>query len=263
MRAFRHLGRAGEAVRCAARVWNWPGVACRYLKLAGGYPMAFRTRSGLAVELGSYHDLVTAWVVFCRDEYRVSADSGLVIDVGANIGLFTLRAAQTAPAARVVAVEPFPASFDRLRRAVADNRLTDRVTCWRVAVAGSAGVRHMSTAWASQLSGLFPAGGPIPDASVAVEAITLPGLLARVRAAHPGRPIDFLKIDVEGAEYEFLLGLPAGTLADVRAVGMEYHPNGDKAALFTALSGHGLACVADAPAGANSGVAHFARVGLP
>jgi hypothetical protein len=35
--------------------------------------------------------------------------------------------------------------------------------------------------------------------------------------------IDYLKIDVEGAEYDILLNCPAGTLSKVRRIVMEYH----------------------------------------
>ena len=53
----------------------------------------------------------------------------VVIDAGANIGLFACYATRRSPAARVVCIEPFPATYERLRETIRANRLDDRVTC--------------------------------------------------------------------------------------------------------------------------------------
>jgi FkbM family methyltransferase len=243
-------------------VRNWPTVTACYLGFAQTYPVRFRTRSGLVAHLDTYHDLVTAWVVFCRDEYHTPSDAELIVDVGANIGLFTLYAAATAPRANIVAVEPYPACFRRLSAAVAENRLDARVACWQLAVAGAAGNRFMiDLVDVTQSNGLLPPRIDVPSGSIAVEAVTLPDLLARVRARAGERPIDLLKIDVEGAEHEFLTGLRPGELEGVTRVAMEYHPNGDKATLFASLANQGLPCVHDLSFGANVGVALFRRKG--
>jgi FkbM family methyltransferase len=250
-----------ELFRCVGRVRNWAGVARRFLGFGGSFPVVFAARDGTRVVLNSHHDLVTAWVIYCRDEYVIPADARLIVDLGANISLFVLRAARRAPAADIIAIEPFPACYDQLTAAVAANALADRVTCWRFAVAGTRGVRHMGLSGPTQSNGLFPDGSKLPDAVLPVPSVTLPDVLDRVRDAYPGRPIDLLKIDVEGAEHEFIPGLPDGALSQVRAVTMEYHPNGEKRTLFAALLNQGLHLIVDRPVGPDSGVASFARKG--
>ncbi len=47
--------------------------------------------------------------------------------------------------------------------------------------------------------------------------------LADVLASLPGAKCDFLKIDVEGAEYDMLLGLDDKDLQRVRRICLEYH----------------------------------------
>lgn len=261
VRAAAHVGRVGELTRCVRRVKNWRAVARRYLGLGGSYPLPFVTRFGHRLELMTHHDLVTAWVIFCRREYRVPPQARLIVDLGANIGAFSFHAVEAAPSALIVAAEPFPSTFDRLVSHVTANGLTARVVCRRAAVGIRAGVRRMSAEGPSQSRGLLPEESPAGDSRIEVAVHTLGQILDDARRAAPGRGIDFLKIDVEGAEHEFVHGLPDGSLADVHEVGMEYHPNGDKAALFAALAGHGLIPVRDCVFGPNVGVAHFRRRG--
>jgi FkbM family methyltransferase len=259
LRVLGHWNRMSEIPRCISRISNWPGVVARYLGLKNRYPFLLHTRAGIAAFLKTYHDLVTAWVIFCRNEYSIPPEAKLVVDLGANIGLFTFQAASIARSAHIVAVEPFPPCYDRLVEGVRFNGLTSRVMCWRLAVAGAAGERFMPSVGPTQTNGLIPSSAPIMAGAVQVDAITLPMLLAKVRAHFPGQPIDLLKIDVEGAEREFLVQIPPGMLADVQAIGMEYHPNGNKTTLFAALAAQGLICREDRPFGTNVGVARFAR----
>src|SRR5208282_1225154 len=53
------------------------------------------------------------------------APYGTVIDIGANIGLFTLRSKQLWPEARVVALEPHPDNFQKLQEHIEINKLRD------------------------------------------------------------------------------------------------------------------------------------------
>ncbi|HEX2078825.1 MAG TPA: FkbM family methyltransferase [Longimicrobium sp.] len=261
-RAAAHPGRAAEVVRALARFRDGATLARAYLRLAEpAYPFTLRTRAGTAVPIESWHDAATAWVVFCREEYRVPARARCVVDVGANWGAFSLFAAERAPAARVFAVEPHPEEHPRLVRNLAANGVGGRVTAWPLAVAGEAGTRWIDAdpAHPGPSRGIHPAGAPPPPASVPVQAVTLAELLDRARAAAGVERIDLVKMDVEGAEHEILPHLAPDTLAAVDAWQMEYHPNGPCAPLFAALERAGLRLVRGVPAGPDSGVAHFRR----
>lgn len=120
---------------------------------------------------------------------------GTVVDVGANIGFITVRAARTA--SRVIAIEPHPTRFRYLERNVALNGLTN-VTCMNCAV--GAGEGELA------LYDVDPTLGPRP---LDVSATPGRGRCHRV----PLRTLDSLveeanlvKIDVEGYEAEVLRG---------------------------------------------------------
>lgn len=66
------------------------------------------------------------------------------IDIGANIGLFSLLAAKAMPkASPVVAFEPAPDTCERLRTHLAFNGLSDRVTVVNAAVAEATGILEL------------------------------------------------------------------------------------------------------------------------
>jgi FkbM family methyltransferase len=129
------------------------------------------------------------------------------VDVGANTGWFTLLGANSVgPTGRVVAIEASPANFLRLKKNVSNNRLGN--------------VRLVNEAvWSSQrLLALFQ--GPASHSGIST---VVPSFAERQRcelaSQIPARPLPeilnpdeiatlrILKIDVEGAEREVVLGL--------------------------------------------------------
>ena len=256
LRCFRHLRRVGELCRSVRRSPDWAALTAGYLGLrALRYPRVFRTRAGDRLTLGDFHDLVTAWIVFFRDEYLIDPACRTIIDAGANIGAFSLRAARAAPAARIVALEPFPATWSRLREHIGRNHLEGRVVCRPWALGRSDAVRLMDDAAGrpSQSRGLLPAGQA--GGGVPVEAVTLATLLRR---EHLER-VDLLKMDIEGAEHEVLAATPPEVLRRVGSIALEYHPVAPRAALFARLRDAGFALVRDVPIAPDTGVARFSK----
>jgi FkbM family methyltransferase len=264
LKALGHLNRFPEVWRCLRQSRDGWAIARGYLGVGTpSFPRHLRLTNGIDLELRTIHDLVTAWVVFFRKEYHLPPDASVVLDLGANYGAFTLFAAHTAPRAQVISVEPFPYSFDRLADHVRRHQLEGRVQAWRLGVAGAAGTRQMpQRPDLSQLVGLLPPGAEAgAGGCVEVQVLSLPEVLDRVARLPGCGQVDFLKIDIEGAEHEIFRNTPPAALARVRLVGMEYHPFGSKKELFATLEGAGLVCVDDRPLGTEHGVAHFARTG--
>jgi hypothetical protein len=66
-----------------------------------------------------------------------------IIDVGANIGFFTITFAGWLEGGKVLALEPEPDNFRRLRTVVAASGLAGRVDARQVAVAECRGLGHL------------------------------------------------------------------------------------------------------------------------
>jgi FkbM family methyltransferase len=172
--------------------------------------------------------------VFLEREYALELQSEptVILDLGSNVGASIVFFRARYPQARIVAVEPDPRAFARLRANVAQ---LDGVTVLNLAAAGADDRRPFYQATESWLSSLhLPEGESASSESIEVETRTLESLLAELGIDH----VDLLKIDVEGAEEEILPGF-AG-LAGVGAVVGEIHPDvvGDPEGLVRLLEEH-------------------------
>jgi FkbM family methyltransferase len=162
--------------------------------------------------------------LFADDAYRLESftrgmrDDPVVLDLGGHIGSFALAVNQVFPQARVDSYEPTPYTAGYLRRNIEQNGLGDRLRVFESAVSAHAGVLEMAIADdGSAHNGMMLVGAP------GMESIEVPSIaLADAFAAAPG-PVDMVKFDIEGAEYEAILESGPEIWQPVRRVVMEYH----------------------------------------
>jgi FkbM family methyltransferase len=119
-----------------------------------------------------------------------------VVDVGANVGWFTMLAAsKVGPGGRVIAFEAGRANVELLRRTIARNGFGN-VTLHHQAVSDSSGVMR----YCADDSNGFVVPGAAPGA-LPVEGVRLDDALS-------GEPrIDLIKMDIEGSEGRALVGM--------------------------------------------------------
>ena len=87
--AVRHANRLPEVWRCIRRIDDWPAIVPAYVGLRSApLPLKTRTRAGTALDLEEFYDIETLWQIYCREVYDVRPDDRVIIDAGANIGLF-------------------------------------------------------------------------------------------------------------------------------------------------------------------------------
>jgi FkbM family methyltransferase len=182
----------------------------------------------------------------------------VVIDVGANQGLYTLLAAcRVGPGGRVIAFEPAPPDFGKLERNVALNRYS-QVVLENMAVGEAVGNTEFYVCLGHQ-GGLSSRRRPLADDLVVPTQLvttSLTTLDAYLRFKNIAR-VDFLKIDVEGGELEVLKGATMLLSNGVRPVilceveDIRTQSWGYKAAEITSLlERYGFALYSIAPGGA-------------
>jgi len=158
------------------------------------------------------------WVDGAYDEALVSRDGlATIVDIGAHVGLFSIRAASRWPRARIVAVEASPRSARYLRANVARNRL-HQVTVIEAACGGSRRRAVLGRRGADMMSSLYAAGEGDEVEVITLEDVFNTNGLDRC---------DLLKLDCEGAEYEIILGAPPATLRRIGRIVMECHRGGE------------------------------------
>jgi FkbM family methyltransferase len=119
-----------------------------------------------------------------------------VVDVGANIGFFSLSFARwVGPEGRVIAIEPEARNISSLRRRVARAGVSQVVTCIHAAAADRPGQVRLA------LNPGHPGDHHLAEIGEPVAAVTLDELTI----GEP-RPVTLVKIDVQGAESMVLAG---------------------------------------------------------
>ena len=134
---------------------------------------------------------------------RVVRPGQLVVDVGAHVGYFTLLLAkQVGPSGKVVAFEPNPRIFQILQENVALNGYRN-VVLENKAVADRPGQVELRISAGSPFDGIDSiVADPGPGPRIEVEAVSLDDFFNSA-----GRPIGFVKVDIEGAETLALQGM--------------------------------------------------------
>ena len=131
-----------------------------------------------------------------------------VVDVGANIGLYTLLAAHlVAPGGTVVAVEPSPREQVSLRRNLAANGRLLVLVRVRTEALGQANGRATLHLTDAEHAGQNTLGAPAYADTTVIEEVEVPVVtFDRLVKEEALERIDVVKIDVEGAEELVLQG---------------------------------------------------------
>lgn len=172
--------------------------------------------------------------IILRDQYCAGAVRGrTVIDAGANLGVFSLYALALG-ARKVLSFEPVPQTFAMLKANLALNRAAARVKAANIALGRAKGRATLFYNTRGEGSATIAPGG--------VNA----GIAYAERRLAPVAPLDalvcgragFIKLDVEGAERDVLLGA-AGLIKKYKPAlsFAAYHRPGDRRDLPRALAG--------------------------
>jgi FkbM family methyltransferase len=197
--------------RTALRIWRHPAnrhrrgrrlvlwMAWQVWERTVRRPWTVTMPPGLALELAP-HDPVTSGVLYCglpdwpemcfvRDYLRAG---DTVVDVGANVGLYSLLAASV-EGVQVVAFEPDDDARQRADGNVARNGLGDRIQLRPQAAGAAAGTSAFSVGLGPENHVVANGQGPRTVDVVALDDVV------------PG-PVALLKVDVEGHEAAVLDG---------------------------------------------------------
>lgn len=141
----------------------------------------------------------------------------VVVDIGANIGLFSLYAAARWPSAQILAYEPDPENFRILQKNVRLSKAMN-VQTFPFAVSDCNAKAKLYLRTGSGWHSLFDSSEGILRI-IEVETVTIDMILQQIISRH----IDFLKVDCEGAEFKILKGQEKLLSQSVGYVAMEYH----------------------------------------
>jgi len=184
----------------------------------------------------AYFRVFASDAIYLSDEYE-PAVTGLVersrgkvfVDIGANIGRYTLIAAQNFK--RVITIEPHPATFRVLRYNVSRHK---NVIAIRAAVADIDGHAELHLGpHSSAHSSLTPKIG-WPEGTILVPSMRLISLFRCLKL----ESVDLIKVDAEGAE-GLILEDSHSIMPHIKAWIVEVHPLNDKTYIENLLRTNG------------------------
>lgn len=178
---------------------NWWSFTPPIRNLLNSHKVEARFRDGtrMVVRGTKKSDFFAMTTVMFENVYQVEKmkDPKLILDIGANIGAFTILAAKRFPNAKVIAVEPAPSNFKQLQENVHRNGLTN-IELRQCAVGKEYGqaILFLDEKRDSAHSLLKDLGHGGREKSVSVPLVPL---------SEFGK-VDAMKIDCEGSELEIL-----------------------------------------------------------
>jgi FkbM family methyltransferase len=268
-RLLKNLDRLPELAGAYRQAGDWLSLSLRYLDIVPhSFPFDVRLRDGVRFRFECAEEIKVFWNIFFRSTYHIDPCDRLILDAGANIGLYAVWAARRAPGARIVSLEPWPSTFDRLARHIEMNRLADRIVAAPLALAGECGWREMlgsdkdSCKNRLQLDRERPASDRRPQDVALTAGRTLEAVMDQFKIG----ALDLLKLDIEGSEYETLLSTPLPVLRRIGKINLEYHEvpahlGYSKRQLFAYLAEAGHAPISVIEDRYRTGVALFKRSG--
>jgi FkbM family methyltransferase len=251
---------------------NWPRVLSDMARERfGGGPetLSFATRTGLTIDCPNRPGArVPIYEIFAEDCYRFDWFLGAlrdrpihVLDIGGHIGTFACRLAQLHPSARIDSYEPSPTTAAFLRRNVERNGFADRISVVEAAIASTTGYAELDDNGAgSGLNGLVSAGHGSTATSTKVRTVAFDEVIAGI-----GAPVDVVKMDCEGGEYDLVYGSSPQNWESVQRVVLEYHsvPGQSWEELRSWFAERGLTVQAHVASGVGLGSAWLSREPLP
>jgi FkbM family methyltransferase len=216
--------RRGRIAWRMARLYrNWPMAVLDRFYLVKPQPIVYRLRNGLQFSVGT-RDAGIINEIWLDGAYTSAPgfairDHWVVADLGGHKGIFAVFSATRAKGVKVFSFEPSPENFALLTSNLQRNKLTN-VKAFNVAVSnrdGESTLHITPEAWSNTLL-----EGPESESrsagDVRVETWSLSRVLRTI-----GSPVDLVKMDIEGMEYQSLLSCPPEDLRSVARIAMEYH----------------------------------------
>jgi FkbM family methyltransferase len=156
------------------------------------------------------------WIerIYTEGFYR-PRDGDVIVDAGANIGLFAIYLARQNSRCKVVALEPFAENFSYLE-ANAVQAAPGNVACLQVALGAQFGRGQMEAVGTRSLDHVLRTAVGNGDG---VPVVPLSGLFDLCGA----KEINFIKVDIEGSEHAVFAAADTETIARFQRIAMEYH----------------------------------------
>jgi FkbM family methyltransferase len=182
----------------------------------GAFAFRFRTPTGdIEFKAFSPEDVITLFIVFCRNEYTPLESARVFVDFGSNIGITAAFFLSRNTDSLVYCYEPNEINIERLGENLGPfvGRYFLEKTC--------VGLENGTVTFGSEGTGVYGAIGAEHEGGTTtqVPCRRANDIIARILTEHSA--IDFLKIDIEGLEQDVIKALKPEFLENIRQIQAE------------------------------------------
>jgi FkbM family methyltransferase len=195
--------------------------------LKGQYPNELKLRNGFCIQAGELKiDLLELFVdiwlkqVYTPNGWEIKPED-VVIDVGANIGMFSLFAANHDPSVKVYSFEPFFGNFHLLKKNRTLNNMRN-IRCYNFAVSGYSGIKKLYLTTSSDSGHLLFDHSVVEGRLRHYVEVGCKTLKEVFDENEIGR-CNLLKLDCEGSEFAILFNLPKSYFSRIENISLEFH----------------------------------------
>jgi len=147
-------------------------------------------------------------------DFTANANGLAVIDVGANIGIFSIYAAMKG--AKVVAIEPEPHNIELFKKNVELNNLQNKIKLYEFGIGEPGTYRIKNNAGGSSIVGYIQENYDKENKDYTQIEVKS---LDKIEFDN----CDFMKVDIEGAEYDMFESCNPQTLKKIKQMSVEFH----------------------------------------
>ena len=168
--------------------------------------------------------IVELWLEqpYTKDGFYWPKDGDVIVDAGANVGVFSIWLSRQCSKARIISLEPFAENyvyFESNLRAAGFG--PDRVKPSQVALGKAFGQGQMTSVGDRSLDHTLSSDGVDDAGGLSVPIVPLAGLFDLAKADR----INLLKVDIEGSEKDAFESVDPETLRRCDRIAIEYHDN--------------------------------------
>ncbi len=203
-------------------VKNWPIFLLNYIGLINSHNATYILRNKIKIKSMDELGASLVFLAIIRKDYGKITDNSTVVDIGANIGTFSIFAAFSAKNTKVYAYEPADETFTLLKENVETNHLENTIKLFKLGVSGRKETRQFYLSEKSVWHSFYQT-----DEKQSVREISCISM-KDVFNDNNIKTIDVLKLDCEGAEYEILYNIPDEYFSRIKNIRMEYENKSKK-----------------------------------
>lgn len=194
----------------------WLALILKFFPGIYDHPIRLKLRAGGVFSVLDFMSLYIYNEIFIDKSYDypdLGINDPLIIDIGANTGLFTLRMKELYPKATLLCYEPFTSNFEQLSENIKLSRLED-VKLINKGVGGSSRLEKLyinkNNLGGHSLFELEARSNEFVTIDIQAIAELIKGL--------SNRRIHLIKMDCEGAEYEIIKALDVDLVSEVEII---------------------------------------------